>query len=70
MKMESKSIQEELEIRIGCTGWSYPAWQGTFYPKGLKENILLKHYSKILLLLIVGIKNLSNYDLIYLKVIP
>ena len=47
MKMESKSIQEELEIRIGCTGWSYPAWQGTFYPKGLKENILLKHYSKI-----------------------
>lgn len=36
-----------MKILIGCTGWSYPAWQGTFYPKGLKENILLRHYSKI-----------------------
>lgn len=23
------------EIRVGVSGWTFPGWQGTFYPKGL-----------------------------------
>ncbi|OFZ56587.1 MAG: hypothetical protein A2428_10775 [Bdellovibrionales bacterium RIFOXYC1_FULL_54_43] len=26
------------EIRIGISGWTYPPWRGTFYPKGLPQN--------------------------------
>ncbi len=38
----------ELEsIRIGCSGWSYPDWQGAFYPKGLAAKDYLGHYSKV-----------------------
>ena len=36
-----------MEIKIGCTGWGYPAWQGTFYPRGLKQSDWLRHYSSI-----------------------
>ena len=25
------------EIRIGVSGWTYPPWRGTFYPKGLTQ---------------------------------
>ena len=34
-----------MNIKIGCTGWSYPGWSGTFYPKNLKSSDWLKHYS-------------------------
>ena len=36
-----------MEIKIGCTGWSYQGWSGTFYPKKLKSSEWLKYYSQI-----------------------
>jgi len=36
-----------MEIKIGCTGWSYQGWSGTFYPKNLKSSNWLKYYSQI-----------------------
>jgi len=36
-----------LDIRIGCTGWSYGGWIGTFYPNTLDQKDHLKHYSSI-----------------------
>ena len=36
-----------MAIKIGCTGWSYPGWQGTFYPKNLEQKNFLKFYSSI-----------------------
>ncbi|MBI3841339.1 MAG: DUF72 domain-containing protein [Thaumarchaeota archaeon] len=35
------------ELRIGCSGWSYKDWQGSFYPKGLLPKDYLSHYSKV-----------------------
>ena len=36
-----------MEIKIGCTGWSYDGWSGTFYPKKLSKSNWLQYYSKI-----------------------
>lgn len=36
-----------MEIKIGCTGWSYDGWSGTFYPKRLEKKNWLKYYSSI-----------------------
>ena len=36
-----------MELKIGCTGWSYDGWSGTFYPKNLSKSDWLKYYSKI-----------------------
>ena len=36
-----------MNIKIGCTGWSYQGWLGTFYPKNLKSSEWLKYYSQI-----------------------
>jgi len=36
-----------LELKIGCTGWSYEGWSGTFYPSRLQSSEWLKYYSKI-----------------------
>ena len=36
-----------MNIKIGCTGWSYQGWSGTFYPKNLKSSDWLKYYSQI-----------------------
>lgn len=33
-------------IKIGCAGWSYKDWSGTFYPKSLPNNKHLEFYSK------------------------
>ncbi|MFN8309214.1 MAG: DUF72 domain-containing protein [Chitinophagales bacterium] len=33
------------EIRIGCSGYYYPAWKGTFYPSVLQPNEWLSFYS-------------------------
>jgi uncharacterized protein YecE (DUF72 family) len=30
-----KSNLGKSQLRIGCSGWSYRHWNGTFYPKGL-----------------------------------
>lgn len=34
------------EMRIGCSGWSYPSWVGPFYPKGTPQTSWLQHYAK------------------------
>jgi len=36
-----------MELKIGCTGWSYPGWVGPFYPKNLENSKFLKYYSGI-----------------------
>ncbi len=36
-----------MELKIGCTGWSYTGWQGPFYPKNLEQKNFLKFYSSI-----------------------
>ena len=36
-----------MELKIGCTGWSYDGWLGTFYPKKLAKSDWLQYYSKI-----------------------
>ncbi|MDH5432028.1 MAG: DUF72 domain-containing protein [Nitrosopumilus sp.] len=36
-----------MNIKIGCTGWSYEGWSGTFYPKNLENSKWLKYYSQI-----------------------
>ena len=36
-----------LEISIGCTGWSYDGWIGPFYPKNTPSADFLRHYSSI-----------------------
>lgn len=36
-----------MEIKVGCTGWSYEGWIGTFYPKTVKNTEFLKHYSSV-----------------------
>jgi uncharacterized protein YecE (DUF72 family) len=27
-----------MTIRIGISGWRYPPWRGSFYPKGLRQD--------------------------------
>src|SRR5262245_45964388 len=33
-------------IRIGISGWNYPAWRGVFYPKGLAQRRELEYASR------------------------
>jgi len=32
---------------MGCSGWSYSSWQGTFYPKEMENRAWLPYYSRI-----------------------
>lgn len=36
-----------MEIRVGCSGWSYTSWVGPFYPKGTPQTKWLEYYSKV-----------------------
>lgn len=36
-----------MELKIGCTGWSYEGWKETFYPKNMDSNQYLQFYSSI-----------------------
>lgn len=36
-----------MNLKIGCTGWSYEGWSGTFYPKSTKSSGWLRYYSTI-----------------------
>jgi uncharacterized protein YecE (DUF72 family) len=31
-------MQAPREIRIGTAGWSYPDWDGVFYPPGMRRS--------------------------------
>ena len=30
-----KNDKIKLKLKIGCTGWGYQSWIGSFYPKNL-----------------------------------
>ncbi|TMK39273.1 MAG: DUF72 domain-containing protein [Actinobacteria bacterium] len=32
-------------VRVGCSGWNYQSWRGTFYPPGLGTARWLAHYA-------------------------
>ena len=34
-------------VHIGCSGFSYPHWQGPFYPEGLTRRRWLAHYCSV-----------------------
>lgn len=36
-----------MQLYVGCSGWSYSAWDGHFYPKGLESKKYLEYYSKV-----------------------
>jgi uncharacterized protein YecE (DUF72 family) len=36
-----------LQYHIGCSGWSYSAWLGTFYPPKLENSNWLRYYSQV-----------------------
>jgi uncharacterized protein YecE (DUF72 family) len=36
-----------MNIKVGCTGWSYQGWSGTFYPRNSKSQDWLRYYSQI-----------------------
>lgn len=36
------------QVRIGISGWTFPAWRGTFYPKGLVQKRELEFASRAL----------------------
>jgi uncharacterized protein YecE (DUF72 family) len=36
-----------LKFYVGCSGWSYTAWQGPFYPSNMDNSKWLEYYSKV-----------------------
>ena len=36
-----------MQYHIGCSGWSYSAWQGPFYPLNLENSKWLSYYSQV-----------------------
>jgi uncharacterized protein YecE (DUF72 family) len=36
-----------LQLYIGCSGWSYTSWQGTFYPSNVENKLWLPYYSQV-----------------------
>jgi uncharacterized protein YecE (DUF72 family) len=35
-----------VNIRVGTSGYNYPAWKGTFYPAKLPNSQMLEHYAQ------------------------
>lgn len=35
------------ELRVGCSGWSYPDWRGVVYPPGLPQRRWFEHYATL-----------------------
>ncbi len=38
---------EVSSVYVGCSGWSYDAWLGHFYPANLERKEFLKYYSQV-----------------------
>jgi uncharacterized protein YecE (DUF72 family) len=36
-----------LQLYVGCSGWSYTAWLGHFYPSSLENKNWLEYYGKV-----------------------
>jgi uncharacterized protein YecE (DUF72 family) len=32
-------------VRVGCSGWAYKEWRGSFYPEKLPQRLWLEHYA-------------------------
>src|SRR5579875_523078 len=43
----STPLQGKIRFRIGCSGWSYKDWVGSFYPKDLSPSDYLVFYSRV-----------------------
>ncbi|EID54882.1 DUF72 domain-containing protein [Saccharomonospora xinjiangensis] len=43
---KERGIPGDGEIRVGTSGWIYPAWRGEFYPKGLPKRRELEYLSR------------------------
>jgi uncharacterized protein YecE (DUF72 family) len=37
----------DLQLYIGCSGWSYTSWQGAFYPSNVENKLWLSYYSQV-----------------------
>jgi uncharacterized protein YecE (DUF72 family) len=35
-----------MNLHVGTSGYSYPAWKGSFYPRGLPARQMLRHYGE------------------------
>jgi uncharacterized protein YecE (DUF72 family) len=35
-----------MQVLVGTSGYSYKAWKGSFYPDGLKDADMLRHYAE------------------------
>jgi len=35
------------EVRVGCSGWQYRHWKGSFYPVDLPQGRWFEHYSSV-----------------------
>jgi Protein of unknown function DUF72 len=46
-KLRSVAAYQNLQYHIGCSGWSYSAWQGPFYHDNLENSKWLSYYSKV-----------------------
>jgi uncharacterized protein YecE (DUF72 family) len=48
MASQAPSVSDEnsrVEARIGCSGWQYRHWRGTFYPHDLQHDSWLEYYA-------------------------
>jgi len=44
--MEQTTVSHEVPgIHVGCSGWVYRHWRGTFYPEGLPQKRWFEHYA-------------------------
>ena len=41
------ATRASAKLYVGTSGFSYPEWRGTFYPKGLPADQMLEHYSGV-----------------------
>jgi uncharacterized protein YecE (DUF72 family) len=41
------NVRKRLQYYTGCSGWSYGAWKGPFYPSNSENSNWLKYYSHI-----------------------
>src|ERR1700745_3357981 len=47
LSMPNFAFMNSKKYKIGCSGYYYPSWKGTFYPKELKPKDWLNHYSTV-----------------------
>jgi len=40
-------MDRDVDLRIGCVGYSYDFWVGPFYPRHTPQNEFLRLYSKV-----------------------